>query len=193
MRPGPLSMEWEYFFDSRDYKIAAGAWFLEALSADDATWVAATALQRGADGQAIRQVAGLLSPTRRDDGETICAMFEELGVNAPKPGEAIGWFLPSFLFRIRDGDESAFDSVMEDVWSHRFVDSPDAASGIGSTWRRLLNAMYKWDGMAVLTEYLDTRRGREAYDNARKSLITGVRMWVESLLTQSAVTGGVPS
>jgi hypothetical protein len=183
-------MEWEYFFDSRDYKIAAGAWFLEVLTADDATWVAATALLRGADGQAIREVAGLLDPTRREDGETICAMFEELGVKAPEPGEPIGWFIPSFLFRIRDGGERSFDRVMQDVWNQRFVDSPDSISGIGSTWRRLLDAMYKWDEMAVLTEYLDTRPGREAYEKARTSLITGVRNWVESLLTQTVVTGG---
>lgn len=192
MRPAPLSMKWEYFVDSRDYQTAAAAWKLELLSPEDSTWVAASALQRGVDTQTIREVAGLLSPTRRDDGEKIERMFAELGVGVPETAVALQWLVPSLLFRIVEGDANEFDGVMGVIWNLRLDVSDEPNRSVGTAWKRLVQTMYEWDDLYDVLGPFGYAASPEKLDRKRLALVAKTRSWATQELTRVDGARGGP-
>jgi hypothetical protein len=170
-------MEWEFYFDARDYRIAAGAWVLEVMTPDDATWVAATALQRGEDSEAIREVAGLFSPTRRDDGERIHQMFNDLGAGVPTATTAIRWYLPCLLTRICGGDENEFGAVMWHVWE-LYLTLREEVLEVDLQWKRLETAMYEWEYLCDMIAEV----GNERLWQARSKLVADTQTWACKVL-----------
>lgn len=192
MRPAPLSMKWEYFLDSRDYQTAAAAWRLGLLSPEDSTWVAASALQRGVDTQTIREVAGLLSPTRRDDGEKIERMFAELGAGVPETAVALQWLVPSLLLRIVEGDANEFDGVMGVIWKLRLDDSDEPNRSVGTAWQRLVQTMYEWDDLYDVLGPFGYAASPEKLDRKRLTLVAETRSWASQELTRVDGARGGP-
>ncbi len=192
MRPGPLSMKWEYFLDSRDYQTAAAAWKIGLLSPEDSTWVAATALQRGLDTQTIREVAGLTSPTRREHGEKIERMFAELGVGVPETTVALNWLVPSLLCRIVEGDASEFNRVMRLIWKLRLDVTDEQNGSLSTAWPQLIRTTYEWDDLHDVLGPFGYAASPEKLERERLALIATTCAWARQELAQADVARGRP-
>lgn len=182
MKPPPLTMRWEYYFDARDYEFAAAAWTLGLLSPEDATWVAATALERGHDTQTIREVAGLFRPTRRDEGDKIDRMFSDVGVEGLSKEQALDCYSLCLILRLREAAEEDFDAVMSEVWKLYFRVIDENTGSAGKYWSRLCSTMWKWDEIYAIFGEFGYARSQRKLLRERAKLIGETSQWARDVI-----------
>jgi hypothetical protein len=75
--------------NTRDWELVQARWVLGGIEPGELVELAVSALERGLDGTALSQLAGLSEPTLGDLGNLPTRMFAELGLKAVGRDEAI--------------------------------------------------------------------------------------------------------
>ena len=122
MNPPP----WGEWREAADLGLAYAAWVLGWLEPQDATWVAAAALERGIDTHEIRITAGMIKPDRREVGETIDTAFRQILGNPMDWSVAVTLMLRYQLARVLEGDdETLWQAASTGAWINRHASEYD--------------------------------------------------------------------
>ena len=101
-----------------DPKAIAAEWYLGGLNSEDLPKLACDALEQGYDGNRLRQLAGLVKPTKRDVEGIVDGAFRELGVAAPLSKDEAALF----LVRSKAEASAKSDTGSVEITAHNLVD-----------------------------------------------------------------------
>jgi len=103
-----------------EIELAEALWVLGKLPAEALPEVACEALAKGADGPALRQLAGLQNPTRREVDDLFERALAELGRKLPSKRDAGLYFAKNIASKIISGEVEPYEGARQiwmEVWN----------------------------------------------------------------------------